>query len=67
MYLKKSIVLIALAAATAAPSAGAKFLPDPGDSGSTLPPTPIVHRKHVLPKLCVRQLQAQSRCLAFGF
>jgi hypothetical protein len=71
MHLKKSIVLIALVAATAAPTAGARFLPDPGDSGNALQPVPIVHPvvhpKKPLPKLCVRQLQVRANCLAFGF
>ena len=69
MYLRKTIVLVALAAVTAAPSALALRPPiDAGDPGpKILTRESGLHKNKPQPKLCVRQLQAQTRCLAFGF
>ena len=62
MYLKKSIVLIGLVAVTAAPTAGARFLPDPGDSGNALQPVPIGHRSCTRRSHCRSSVCGSSRC-----
>ena len=70
MHFKKTIVLVALAAMTASPSALALRLPpEMGDPGPHILTTESgLHKKNAKqPKLCVRGPQAQSRCLAFGF
>ena len=71
MHLRKTIVLVALAAVAAAPSALAMRTPDPpyAPGGHILTHESGVNRKAnpKQPQLCVRQLQAQTRCLAFGF
>ena len=76
MHFRKTIVLVALAAATVAPSALAQRPPeDVGDPGthfltheSGLPTIKVTPRipKGVSTGLCHRQLQSQARCLAFG-
>ena len=67
-------MLVALAAVTAAPSALAMRAPiEAGDAGTHILTSEAgLHKKakpanKPQPKLCVRQLQAQTRCLAFGF
>jgi len=71
MHLRKTIVLVALAAATAAPSALAMYPPidasNPGQHVLTHEAGLPKKANKPQPKLCVRQLQSQSRCLAFGF
>jgi hypothetical protein len=74
MYFKKTIVLVALAAVAAAPSALA--MPTGVDAGN--PGTHILtveaglHKKKAKPanppqpKLCQRYVEAQATCLAFG-
>jgi len=73
MHLRKTIVLVALAAVTVAPSALALRPPiDAGDPGThILTSESGLHNRakpanKPQPKLCERQLQAQVRCLAFG-
>jgi hypothetical protein len=76
MHFRKIIVLVALAAVTAAPSALALRPPiDAGDPGtqlltheSGLPTIKVMPRipRGVSTGLCRRQLQTRSRCLAFG-
>ncbi len=73
MYLKKTIVLVALAAATLAPSAMAMRAPVEGGNGD---PTVTIqqttghpkkaHPNPKQPTLCVRFVQAPTTCLAFG-
>ncbi len=73
MHLKKTFVLVALVAAAVAPSAGARLAPpEPQDPSAHFVPGAqgIIHKKaqpnKAQPTLCVRYLQSQSRCLAFG-
>jgi hypothetical protein len=70
MHLRRTIVLVALAAATAAPSALAMRPPvDAGDPGThILTHESGIHRKNApQAKLCVRGPYGQTPCLAFGF
>jgi hypothetical protein len=71
MHFRKTIVLVALAAVAAAPSALAmRTPPEIGDPGTHILTSESGLHKKTNPKqptLCVRQLQAQTRCLAFGF
>jgi len=71
MYLRKTIVLVALAAATVAPSAMALRLPPEAGDPSQLVLAGAGHKKAhpnaKQPTLCVRGLETQTRCLAFGF
>ncbi len=67
MYLRKTIVLVALAAATAAPSALAMYPPiEGGDPGPTIVQRePGVHPRVKPRKLCgQRELQVYPRCFA---
>ncbi len=71
MYLRKTIVLVALAAVTAAPSALALRPPiDAGNPGThILTHESGVHHKKTAPqpKLCVKGQNGPTPCLAFGF
>ncbi|MGZ4381104.1 MAG: hypothetical protein ACXVZ2_13015 [Gaiellaceae bacterium] len=73
MHLRKTIVLVALAAVAAAPSALA--MPtgtDPGNPGTHILTSESGLHKKVKPanppqpKLCQRGLETQGTCLAFG-
>jgi hypothetical protein len=66
MYLRKTIVLVALAAATAAPSALAMHPPiDAGDPGPVILTWQAgIHGKKVAPRSCgMRELQTHQRCI----
>ncbi len=70
MYLKKTVVLVALAFAVAAPTAGAMRAPIEGGDASQLVLAGHPKKANPNPKqptLCVRYVNTPTSCLAFGF